>query len=239
MRRYILLTTLFTGLIVSAWSISIYDIQYTAFPGSDNTYPSQYAGKSVSTEGIITAVNYKSGGFFISESVAGPFTGLLVLERRSDVQVGDRIRLSGVVQESFGMTTLQDITSLRILERNHPLPKPANLTTAQITHSVEAEAYESVYARVHSVSASGQKSTRNRLLVSDGTGMCTISLGNFGSTNINPTKSTGNQYSSITGIVTFSFGEFALNPVSGSDIEVHQPVSVQNRRWGKNKSIYK
>lgn len=217
MRKYLLLITLFTGLIVSAWSLSIYDIQYTASPGSDNTYPSPYAGNRVSTEGIVTAVNYKSGGFFISEAVAGPFSGLLVLDRRSDVRVGDRIRISGLVQESFGMTTLQDVTALSILERNHPLPIPAKLTTAQITHSVEAESYESVYARVYSVSASGQKSSRNRLMVSDGTGMCSITMGSFGPSKIDFGKSTGNQFSSITGIVTFSFGEFSLNPVSGTD----------------------
>jgi hypothetical protein len=38
------------------------------------------------------------------------------------------------------MTTLQDISALSILERKHPLPRPVNLTTAQLSHAVEAEA---------------------------------------------------------------------------------------------------
>ncbi len=231
--------TLIAGLFASAWSLSIYDIQYTTSPGSDNTYPSLYAGKSVSTEGIVTAVDYKSGGFFISEAVAGPYSGLLVMDRRSDVQVGDRVRLSGLVLESFGMTTLQNITSLVILERNHPLPRPITLTTAQLSHAVEAEAYEGVYTRILSVSSTGKKSSANRLMVSDGTGVCSVLLGNFGSANSRSAGSTVTQFSSITGLVTFSFGEFSLNPVSNSDIETNQPVSVQSRSWGKIKSIYK
>lgn len=230
---------LMAGLFVSAWSLSIYDIQYTTSPGIDNTYPSLYAGKSVSTEGIVTAIDYKSGGFFISEPVAGPYSGLLVMDRRSDVQVGDRIRISGVVRESFGMTTLQNITSLSLLERNHPLPRPITLTTAQLSHSVEAEAYEGVFARILSVSSTGRKSSANRLMVSDGTGVCSVMLGSFGRATARAAGTAVTQYSSITGIVTFSFGEFSLNPVSSSDIEVNQPVSVQSRSWGKIKSIYK
>ncbi|MCB5295620.1 MAG: hypothetical protein LHW52_03645, partial [Candidatus Cloacimonetes bacterium] len=63
MTKYLIMMILIASAFTSAWSLSIYDIQYTTFPGSDNTYPSLYAGKSVSTEGIVTAVDYKSGGF--------------------------------------------------------------------------------------------------------------------------------------------------------------------------------
>jgi hypothetical protein len=239
MEKRIILLTLFTSLIIMAWSLTISEIQYTTFPGSDNTYPSLYAGKTVSTEGIVTAIDYKSGGFFISEPVAGGYSGLLVIQSRSQVKVGDRIRISGTVQESFGMTTLQDISSLTILERNHILPHPVVLTTAQLTRAVEAEAYEGVYARVLSVSSTGRKSSQNRIMISDGTGLCRVLLGSFGSARSIRSETLGTQFSSITGIVTFSFGEFSLNPITSSDIEVNQPVSIQNRSWGKIKSIYK
>jgi predicted extracellular nuclease len=239
MKKYIILITLFASLLGMAWSLSISDIQYTAFPGSDNTYPSPYAGKSVSTEGIVTAINFKNAGFFISETVAGPYSGILVMDSRNDIRVGDRIRLSATVQESFGMTTLRDVSALNILERKHPLPRPVHLTTAQLTHAIEAEAYEGVFARIQNVSLSARKSSSNRLAVSDGTGICSVSLGSFSGKAAKSTVNTGSQYSSITGIVCFSFGEFSLNPITDSDIESNQPVSVHNRSWGKIKSIYK
>jgi len=237
MRKIYLLILLITSLSMTAWGLSIYDIQCTTFPGSDNTYPSQYAGKTVNTEGIVTATDFESGGFFLSEHIAGAYSGILVLDRTTAVRIGDRIRLSATVKESFGMTTLQDVTKLSIIERNHPLPHPVILTTAQLGRAVEAEAYEGVYARILSISSSKVKSSRNSFSVSDGTGLCRIQLGSFASAPQSLRKST--QFSSITGIVSFSFGEFSLNPVSDSDIEVNQPVSVQNRSWGKIKSIYK
>jgi len=234
-----LISTLFAGLFIMAWGLSIYDIQYTTFPGSDNTYPSRYAGKAVSTEGIVTATDHESGGYFISEPVSGPYSGLLVIDRNTQVREGDRIRISGTVRETFGMTTLQDISSTVVLERNHPLPHPVNLTTAQLTRAMEAEPYEGVYARVLSVSSAGRKASANRLHVSDGTGLCPIKLGSFNNQENNQAQALGTQFSSITGIVTYSFGEFSLNPISNSDIVVNQPVSIQNRSWGRIKSIYK
>lgn len=239
MKKRITLLTLFAGLFIMAWGLSISEIQYTTFPGSDNTYPSRFAGKAVSTEGIVVATDYKSGGFFISEPVSGPYSGLLVLSPQSQVKVGDRIRINGTVQETFGMTTLQDITALSIIERNHPLPHPVNLTTAQITRAVEAEAYEGVYVKVLSVSSASRTRSNNRFMISDGTGLCAVLLGSFARSSSVRSKEIATQFSSITGIVTFSFGEFSLNPISNSDLVVNQPVSIQSRSWGRIKSIYK
>lgn len=237
MKRLSILILLILGLLSAAWGLSIYEIQYTNNPGSDNTYPSLYAGKSVVTEGIVCAANYKGGGFFLSEPVAGAYSGILVIDRNSRVKVGDRVRLSGTVKESFGMTTLQDVQDLRILERNHPLPNPVILTTSQLGRSLEAEAYEGVYAKILMVSAQG-KSNRTRFAVSDGTGICSVQLGSFDRSKPESAPK-GNAYASITGVVSFSFGEFSLNPVNASDVVNAQPLSVQGRSWGKIKSIYK
>ncbi len=80
----ILIASAFT----SAWSLSIYDIQYTTFPGSDNTYPSLYAVKALAPKAL-NAVDYNPWVFH-SEVLAGPYSGILVVDRRSDIQVGDR-----------------------------------------------------------------------------------------------------------------------------------------------------
>ncbi|HNQ43947.1 MAG TPA: hypothetical protein PKI59_05930 [Candidatus Cloacimonadota bacterium] len=237
MNKMLILAIMLISLACMAWGVSIYDIQYTSMPGSDNTYPSRYAGKSVSTEGIVAAVNYRNGGYFISETIAGPYSGILVLDSRSSVNIGDRIRISGTVYETFGMTCLQDITNTTILERNHPLPHPVTLTTAQLTSAIEAEAYEGVYARVLSISTANSRNSRGKFSVTDGTGLCTIQLGTF--TNIANQQSLSSQFSSITGIVIYGFGEFSLNPISRNDLVENQPVSIQNRSWGRIKSIYK
>lgn len=239
MNKVFFLILVFTSLVLTAWGTSIYDIQYTSFPGSDNTYPSRLVGKSVTTEGIVTAINSKSGGFYISEPLSGAYSGLFINDRKGNITIGDRVRITGTVRESFGMTCLQDVSNIITLERNHPLPHPVALTTAQLTRAEEAEAFESVYAKVLSVSTANSRSSRGKISVTDGTGLCTINLSLLNDNNQSKSQGFGTQFISITGIVFYSFGEFSLNPVSRSDIVVNQPVSIQNRSWGKIKSIYK
>jgi hypothetical protein len=62
--------------------------------------------------------------------------------------------------------------------------------------------------------------------------------GSFGGKAVS-SPAAGVQYSQIVGVVVFGYGEFSLNPISAGDISIQQPASVQNRSWGKIKSIYK
>jgi hypothetical protein len=74
-------------------------------------------------------------------------------------------------------------------------------------------------------------------MVNDGSGPCSVSLGNFGTkTNL---PALGTQFLQISGIVTFSYGEYTLNPISSDDLQIQQPVYIQTRSWGSIKSLYK
>lgn len=237
MQKILILLCLMAGLSFGVMAMSIYDVQYTSHPGSDGTYPSRYVGKDVSVEGIVTATNYYSGGYFISESLNGPWRGILICDRNASLKTGDRITVTGTVSETYGMTCLQDVSRTNILDRGLPLPQAIILTTGQLSRCDEAEAYEGVYARLMNVSAVGSKALKGRFNVTDGSGTCSIVLGSFGDRNLQKNPST--QYSSLTGIVHFSFSEFSLNPINPSDAVVYQPTFIQNRSWGKIKSIYK
>ncbi len=236
--KYVLIS-LFILLAIQLAAVSIYEIQYTSSPGVDYTYPSPYAGRSVSVEGIVTATDYRSGGYFISEPINGPWRGIFVQDRRNNPAIGDKIQIDGVVRESFGMTCISDISSFRILDSNVSLPQPITLTTAQLSRSDEAEAYEGVFVRVLSTTSSQVLASNSKLFVTDGTGQCQIKISEFGSRNIPISVRVGDQFTSISGIVTYSFGEYSLNPRNRSDIVLMQPVFNQNRSWGRIKSIYK
>ena len=135
------------------------------------------------------------------------------------------------------MTCLQDISQTKILGSDN-LPQPVLITTSQLTNSGEAEAYEGVYARFLNVVSTGNKSSQNRLKVTDGSGTCLVWNNQFGIPQ--KSKNTANtQYASLTGIVIYGYSEFALCPVSTSDFHILQPMSVQNRSWGSIKSIYR
>jgi hypothetical protein len=73
MRKILLLIAMMASLMLSAWAVSIYDVQFTTQPGSDGTFPSRFVGKTLSLEGVVTATNYRNGGYFISENLNGPW----------------------------------------------------------------------------------------------------------------------------------------------------------------------
>ncbi|HOH46351.1 MAG TPA: hypothetical protein PLX59_00805 [Candidatus Cloacimonadota bacterium] len=238
MNKLILIVALMALLGASLGAVSIFDIQYTGNPGIDNTYPSQYVGRRVTLEGVVTATDYRTGGFILSETIGGPYRAILVSERRNSVQIGDYLQLSGTVSETYGMTCIEDISSIRILDRNYPLPQPLTLSTAQISGADESEAYESVLVRVINASSLGNRSARGRFSVTDGSGQCSIVLNSFGG-NLNINPSVGTIFSQIQGIVVFSHSEYSLNPVGSQGIGIAAPVHNQTRSWGRIKSIYR
>lgn len=238
MKRSIVLVSVLLSLCFGAGALTIYDIQYTASRGVDNSYPSPYLGKTVTLEGVVTASNYRGGGFFLSETVSGAWRGIYVNTEAYNPGVGSYLRLTGKVAEHFGMTCLQDLSAYRLLDRNRPLPKPAIISSGQLQNPLEAEAYEGVYTRLLNVSATGAKSAPGKFMVNDGSGQCRVVLDNFGARKL-VAPGLGTQYAQLTGIVVFGYGEYALSPIGSADMQIQQPVSIQTRSWGKIKSIYK
>lgn len=238
MKKTLIATAILTGLAALASAVTIYNVQYTYTPGVDNSYPSPYVGREVNLEGIVTATDFNNGGYFISEPISGAWRGIYIADKRNRPSQGDKISVRGRVHESFGMTCLQDVSNYRMLERAYGLPQPLVVTTGQLSRADEAEAYEGVYVRVIGASVSSAKSKAGRFSVTDGSGQCAVTTGSFGKRRgLSPI--TGTQFSSISGVVVFGFSEFSLNPVNAQDTQIQQPLSTQNRSWGKIKSIYK
>lgn len=238
MKRTLLALTIILSMSFAVHAISIYEVQFTSSSGVDNSYPSPYVGKEVSLEGIVSATDYSSGGYFISEPISGAWRGIFILDKRNHPNAGDKIQVKGKVHEYFGMTCLADISSFRILDKNYGLPQPLLLTTGQLSRAEEAEAYEGVYVKLLAAQVSGVKGRAGRFTVTDGSGQCAINTGSFGKAKaLSP--SVGTSFSSIVGVVVYSFSEFSLNPVDSSDTSIQQPLSIQNRSWGRIKSIYK
>ena len=238
MQKVLIIFCILTCLSFGAKAISIYEVQFTSSRGSDGTYPSPYIGKEVTLEGIVTANDYREGGYFISEKLNGPWRGILILDRNAKVQRGDYVRATGIVSEFYGMTCLQNISQNKVLSSNNPLPQPVLLTTGQLSHSEEAEAYESVYVRFLNVSTMANKSSKNSLMVTDGSGTCFV-LCNLFNSQRSSKMATNAQYASLTGIVVYGFSQFALGPITLADFNIMQPTFIQNRSWGRIKSIYR
>ena len=234
MKTTIVMCSVLLMALTGLHALSIYDIQYTSSRGVDNSYPSPYLGKEVTVEGIVTAST--SSGFYLSETVSGAWRGIFVSSSTQRPATGNLVRVSGEVGELFGMTCIQNLASLKVLDRNRSVPAPIYVSTGQLTNPLEAEAYECVRVRVINASAANNKIKNDRFMVNDGSGLCSVNLKNYTAGRITTVPS---QFSQLTGIVVFGYGEYSLNPTTPSDMQAQQPVSTQNRSWGKIKSIYK
>ncbi len=183
--------------------MSIHDIQYTTDPSGD----SPHNGEIVKTKGIIMAKS--SSGYFIQEA-AGNWSGIYVYDTDSvnDVAVGDKVVVAGMVDEHNNMTQLKDIHFRTVLNSGNTLHDATTVTLDQI-----GEPYESVLIMVETVSCSNPDMGHGEWEISDGTNTGVIDDLLFACT---PTQD--EQFTSITGVLNYSFNDFKIEPRDAADI---------------------
>ena len=202
-------------------AISIYDIQYTTSIG-EGTYPSPHAGENVSTSGICIGSAYSnSAGYFLSMPEGGAWKSIYVYDSAHSPAVGSEIQLSGQVWEYHGWTELRTITSYQVLSTNNPLPNPVNITSNQVND----ESFESVLVKVANINCTQGLDEYDQWLVNDGSGDAMVAGGFFDQSTLSSVIQAGTQFSSITGITSYSYNTFRINPRNEADI-VQDPNAV-------------
>lgn len=210
--RYILKIILL--LPISALATTIYDIQYTDYPG-DGTYPSPLNGQTVTVSGIVTAV--KSGtyqNFYIEEDPGGAWHGVYVYDSTVKPALGDSVTITVKVDEYYGLTELKNVSSYTIHSHNNPLPGPTEVSTVSIGGGgFEAEGYEGVLMIVRNVTVTQTADDHGQWYVNDGSGQCQIEDGLY---HYEP--SMGETFAAILGVGSYGFGEYEINPRDASDL---------------------
>ncbi len=108
-------------------------------------------GKPISTEGVVTHIVITSKGteIYIQDS-AGMWSGIMVFDEGNlyaeTVAVGDRIRVSGVIAENFGMANISQLESLEILSSGNQI-----LTDTIIVEDALSTAYHNSIVTIDSV----------------------------------------------------------------------------------------
>ncbi len=193
---------------------SIYDIQYTIVPAG-GTYPSLYEGQIVTTGGIVTGIDYSGGSFFISSSSGGSWSGVYVYDDEQNVAIGDSVIIEAEVYEYYGFTELSNLNYCDIVSSGNPIPDPVIASTNEI---FTQEEYESVLVQVNDVIVTQAYDDWSEWHISDGNGSCIVSTGfvNFEEQEIPIILSY--PFLAISGIVSFGWDDFRLNPRSIDDL---------------------
>jgi predicted extracellular nuclease len=129
-----------------------------AIQGSGAASP--LAGQTVTIEGIVTADFEDAnqlGGFYVQEPDAlkdsDPLTseGIFVASATTSVAVGDLVKVSGVVSETFGLTQIGGATlSVSVISSGNPLPAIVDIAlpaAAASNNAADWERYEGMRVR--------------------------------------------------------------------------------------------
>lgn len=204
------------------YGLTIYDIQYTTNPGSNNTYPSPYEGDVVTLTGIVTANNFSNNRFFISMPEGGAWKGIYIYHGYS-LSVGDEVSVTGEVTEYWGLTELTNVSNVTVLSSGNAV-EPIVITTGQLRNE---EAYEGVFVTIQNAQISESYDEYGNFKINDGTGSALVGSRCISLMNNNFEAIVGSVLSSITGVVDYSYGDFYLHPRNMNDVVVgDMPITI-------------
>lgn len=231
MKRFALLGLMLLSLGLVFAQLSCYDVQYTETAGTDGTYPSPYAGQTITVTGIVTNNTYgttssypTSTKFYISDPGGGPWSGLYIYVFGTGVQVGDQVTCTGPLTEYYGMTEMvfqSGVTNVQIVSSGNQVPAPALITTAALANPANpalGEMWESCLAKVEDVNVTAAPNSYGEFYVNDGSGAgqiddaCYLYGHNWSGISV------GNHFARIVGIVDYAFNLYGLNPRADTDL---------------------
>jgi len=199
---------------------TISEIQTTSTP--DGASPLD--GELVETSGIVTGVVTNTGGtitsFFMQDGT-GAYSGIYVFGTPpTAVAMGDNITVVGRVDEFNSLTEIIALQSVTVNSTGIALPPAQDLTGAEAS----TEPWEGVLVRVADLECLNLPDATNNFqwLGSDWQGSMLVDDLIFDST-----PAVGNYYS-VTGLVTYTFSEWKLEPRMESDIEIGTSVEELN-----------
>lgn len=191
---------------IGACTATISDVRQGAFPQNS----------VVSLSGVVVTAVRAEAGFVVQDVAGGAYSGIYVYDYGSNlVAVGDMVDISGTYIEYYGLSELIEVT----VSVTGAGALPAALESDACTLAADAEPYESV--RVHL--ASGTVTDDNA--DSDDGSMdydefvidSCLRIDDWLDESIDqPTL--GTSYSSISGVLTYSFDNFKLAPHSAADL---------------------
>jgi predicted extracellular nuclease len=233
--------------------VTIKDVQYSPFGGGF----SGYTNYVVTIHGIITSDSSDVKGYGSSSFARnyvqfgeGPWSGMQIsfgaplgsnlygLLRR-----GDDVTMTGTIQESFGVTRINNVTGYNINSSGNSIPAPYIITTGEIgtlgDGEVPKEKWESVLvayqnAEITNINADGG-SNFGELFVSDGTGDTRVELEDGSNSYHNGSGEPGTiliqqnaTFDELIGIMYYSFSNYKLVPRKDDDFVNYTGVIDEN-----------
>ncbi len=175
---------------------------------TDEDGNSPLVNQMVITSGIVTG--FYNSGFWIQDG-SGAWTGIFVrTDGAPTVAIGDDVTVTATVQESNGLTRLNSVTDITENSVGNALPASVALTTG----TAGVEDYESVLISIADATCLNDDLGFGEWLINDGSGDYRVDDVMYDAAPQNFVNY------SVTGIATYSFGNYKLLPRDADDVTV-------------------
>jgi hypothetical protein len=206
---------------LSAQTITpIKDIQMTTDPSGD----SPLNGQVVTITGRVTGQASTFGSGYYVQDAEEAWSGIFVADTDNKPERGDSVTVTGTVNENFGLTRLESVTSFTIdsIGRDLTLEKrlnPFEPIVVSIADANPGEQYEGVLVRIDSVSVSSTNADApnndfGEWVITDGTD--TLRVDDAGDYYYKPKLD--DEVASIVGLLDYSFSDWKLQPRISNDL---------------------
>ncbi len=167
---------------------------------------------------VTTGPTYKGDVFYVEEMAGGKYSGISVYLKNADglaIVPGDLVTLNGVFDEFYDNSQIElaDVSGITITG-SAPVPMPELVAAADIaTGGSEAEAYEGVLVEIENVDVTNPDLDFGEFEVTGG-----LHIDDLFFTNNWPMVMLGDSYSSLVGVMDWSFDERKLAPRDLADM---------------------
>jgi hypothetical protein len=190
---------------------SIYDIQYT----TDESGNSPVVGANILTSGIITGIDKK--GYYIQNG-EGAWNGIYVYTGVQDTlnaKIADSLVVKGLVKEYYGLT--------EVVAQGLIIASSDNNVPAATVISLESfgEPYEGVLVKTENVTCSNADLGYGMWEIANDVDSVTVDDDIY-----KYTATLGEMYESVTGVGTYTYGDYKFIPRSEDDIVVKETPKV-------------
>jgi DNA/RNA endonuclease YhcR with UshA esterase domain len=194
--------------------VSIHDIQFT----SNISGESPQMNNVVTTYGIVTGVfDFGEAGTFFIQDGDGSWNGIYVNESGFPVVLGDSVEVTGTVTEYFGLTEINSVTNVTVINSGNAQPNPVLIPTSDISQ----EKYEGIVVTVTDALCTNSNAGFGQFIVNDSSGNCLIDDQIYQYTPLL------NHVYEITGVRHFLLGESKICPRVAEDITVLYALGIE------------
>ncbi len=205
----------------------IYDIQYV----EDATFESESTlkGTTVLTKGIVTGV--EEDGYYISEATETqePWKGVYVYDNRNRPVVGDEVGILGYVAEYYNYTEIKSLKEFAVLSQGNTLPEP--LVVANTDDIANNESYEGCLVRIENVMVTSLPDEHGQWFVTNDyvdSLTCQIEDNFIKAIDAGIELEIGMEFESITGVVSYSYDEYEINPRTAEDLVLKSDATTED-----------